>query len=105
VPPDRRNVHLYVHLPFCRNRCPFCPYHKEAWDARRAQPYLEAVLAEADLHRARHGALSADSLYIGGGTPTLLADRLPDFLTRLAQRIPLNGPIAVEVAPDACGER
>jgi coproporphyrinogen III oxidase-like Fe-S oxidoreductase len=102
APPDHGPVHLYVHLPFCRNRCPFCPYHKQAWDPALATPYLEAVLLEAGLHRRRWGTLTAASLYLGGGTPTLLADRLPWFIDRLNAIIPLSGPVAVEVSPEVC---
>ena len=49
--PD--TVDLYLHVPFCRNFCPYCPYYKEAYDPDRIAPFVAAVQREIALWSAR----------------------------------------------------
>jgi len=65
---------LYLHVPFCRQICPYCPYNKELYDAEVARRYADAVKVEIDLYAERIGDLPVTSLYIGGGTPTTMLD-------------------------------
>ena len=64
---------LYVHVPFCLKKCHYCNYVIVA-DAPRAkrEAFFEALEREADDALARHGKLSYDTLYLGGGTPSSL---------------------------------
>jgi oxygen-independent coproporphyrinogen III oxidase len=63
---------LYIHVPFCRSKCLYCDFYSVA--SRAAVPdWLNAVQREACFYRERfHGF---NSLYIGGGTPTVLDER------------------------------
>ena len=61
---------LYVHIPFCRKKCGYCDFASVA-GAGRAGEYLEALEKEAAA--CAHLAGAFDTLYIGGGTPSLLA--------------------------------
>ena len=90
---------LYLHIPFCRNLCPYCPYNKIAYAPSLVAPYLEAVLREIDLYAARYGRLEITSVYIGGGTPTLLAAELQTMLGRLRERFDVTGDICIETGP------
>ncbi len=72
-------IGLYVHIPFCVrkcNYCDFCSYPKRIDDV--AEDYIDALLKEAESYRGR--GYSVDTLYIGGGTPSLLS---PEQLKRL----------------------
>lgn len=83
-------VGLYLHLPFCRVRCTYCPFAVST-DHALEDAYFDALLAEID---ARAGAGErADSLYLGGGTPSRssLAN-----LTRLFDRLRSRFAIAEE---------
>ncbi len=63
---------LYIHVPFCRSKCPYCDFYSVA--SRAAIPeWLQAVQREALLYRERFHTF--DSLYLGGGTPAILAER------------------------------
>ncbi|MCX7882432.1 MAG: coproporphyrinogen III oxidase family protein [Brevinematales bacterium] len=68
---------LYVHIPFCRHKCIYChfisgiPYNEE-----RAERYIDFLLQEAKLYRFLYGHLHFHTLYLGGGTPSLLSERL-----------------------------
>lgn len=94
---------LYVHIPFCRTMCPFCPYNKVAYDEVRVARYLDRLEREAALYLdAMPGPFP--SLYVGGGTPTLCLDGLENLLARL----PVSGERAIEVLPlhmTPCGAR
>ncbi len=80
-------THLYVHLPFCRSRCRYCDFASEPigphLEAGRVKRYLE-VLAEELAGWLRRGAGPFATVYVGGGTPTVLP-RAPllELLARL----------------------
>ncbi|MEZ5946202.1 MAG: radical SAM family heme chaperone HemW [Hyphomonas sp.] len=64
---------LYVHWPYCARICPYCDFNVYAAKDRDPELLLEAICADIRVHRERmpdHGAL--DSVYFGGGTPSLL---------------------------------
>ena len=76
---------LYVHLPWCERKCPYCDFNSHAVaDALPERQYLEAL--SADLHesaRQSNGRLLY-SIFIGGGTPSLFSD---EAITRLIRAI------------------
>ncbi len=67
--------HLYVHLPFCASRCGYCAFVVNVGALGRRDAYLDALLAE--LERERDAGLIGplDTVYLGGGTPTLMRPR------------------------------
>ncbi|NDL67452.1 coproporphyrinogen-III oxidase family protein [Anaerotalea alkaliphila] len=92
---------LYVHIPFCRSLCPFCPYCKVIHDKQKADAYKAALLKEIDLAcGGMAGKKKATSLYFGGGTPALMIDDLKDIIDRLMGSFSLTGGIGVELHPD-----
>ena len=75
---------VYIQVPFCQTKCTYCNFHTGVVPARRFAPYIEAVCREIRSHSSLRGAsgvsspagLTVDSVYIGGGTPSLLEPRL-----------------------------
>jgi oxygen-independent coproporphyrinogen-3 oxidase len=66
---------LYVHVPFCSAICNYCNFNRGLFDADLKERYVGALLSEISTgSEARHGAgrLPADTIYFGGGTPSLL---------------------------------
>lgn len=91
---------LYVHIPFCRSICSFCPYCKEIYNKQRADAYKTALLKEIDIAcRKMKGKKKATSLYFGGGTPALMVDDLKDIIERLGKYFAITGGIGVELHP------
>ncbi|HKV67704.1 MAG TPA: radical SAM family heme chaperone HemW, partial [Gaiellales bacterium] len=85
--------HLYVHVPFCAHRCGYCDFvtvtgHEDAHAA-----YVDALLTELALH----GPPAPETVYVGGGTPSLLAD---DLLARLLTGLPGAPEVTVECNPE-----
>ena len=67
---------LYVHIPFCEQICPYCPYNKELYRSDLAEGYVRALKREIDLYSDIVADRPITSFYIGGGTPTtMLAQR------------------------------
>ena len=66
--------HLYIHIPFCPNICPYCAFYKESAGKERVEHFLDALLLEASMHAA---ALRPKTIFIGGGTPSALS--IPQF--------------------------
>ncbi len=65
---------LYMHVPFCQKLCPYCSFNRFPFSEKRAVPYFENMRKEmrmlADL------GYDFDSVYVGGGTPTIMIDEL-----------------------------
>ncbi|OGO01776.1 MAG: hypothetical protein A2Y72_00895 [Chloroflexi bacterium RBG_13_53_26] len=91
---------LYIHVPFCISKCAYCDFYSLADRSDLIDSYVGAVLDEA---RAYSG-LSFDTLYLGGGTPSLLgAEGLKKLLHGLRQAFDLSGMIeaTIEVNPES----
>jgi len=69
---DIDELGLYLHIPFCRQICPYCPYNKEIYHSEVAERYADAVKKEIDLYSGLVGDRPVTSFYIGGGTPTTM---------------------------------
>src|SRR5450830_1289375 len=69
-------VSLYVHVPFCVSKCAYCDFYSRAGGEALRKPFVDAALFEAG-HWSHYDLLDdVPSLYIGGGTPTLLGEDL-----------------------------
>jgi len=78
---------LYLHVPFCRQICPYCPYNKEAYRSEVAERYTKAVIKEIEFYSELIGSKPVTSFYIGGGTPTTMLhgglDKILDHIFRV----------------------
>jgi len=100
---DQEALGLYVHIPFCEAKCAYCHFAIDPRrpDDTRQERYVQALLTELR-HSAGHDASSADTLYFGGGTPSLLsADRLARLIDALRARFALapDAEVTLEVNP------
>ncbi len=91
-----RSPGLYVHVPFCRSKCPYCDFYSVAHTPETAGRWLEAAGKEARLYAAgpdTGGFTGFDSLYLGGGTPSILdGPRLAALLERLRECFSFRSP-------------
>ena len=78
-------AHLYVHVPFCAVKCHYCAFYSEAGNAAQMNEYVDATLAEL---AAFPGTLVPETIFFGGGTPSLLP-LTP--MRRLLEKIPAAG--------------
>lgn len=62
--------HLYIHIPFCLQICPYCSFYKDIAGPGKADPLVEAIIREAELFG---NPCAPRTVFIGGGTPTALS--------------------------------
>jgi putative oxygen-independent coproporphyrinogen III oxidase len=87
-------THVYVHVPFCAHRCGYCDFVTVTGSEPLHERYVEALLREL----AAVGAPDrVDTVFVGGGTPSLLADPL---LRRLLAGLPAADELTVECNPE-----
>ena len=105
---------LYVHVPFCSSRCTYCAFVSESFEETKAEAYVQALIHEVNLWGAGGGSeISAagipfDTLYLGGGTPSLLAaSQIERLLGACFQRFVWHGSpeITIEVNPGSCSRQ
>lgn len=95
------NLGLYVHIPFCKSICNFCPYCKVRYLEEVYDRYIDALIQEIHLVGSQHiGKKKATSLYFGGGTPALAADRLKEIISAIREHYVLTEGIGIELHPD-----
>ncbi len=66
-------VGVYIHIPFCVKKCNYCDFPSFPGFEGIFHEYASAVCKEMERFAAEHGKVSADSVFIGGGTPSLLS--------------------------------
>ena len=92
---------LYVHIPFCEQICPYCPYNKELYRSDLADGYVRALKREIDLYAGIVGDRPVTSFYIGGGTPTtMLHSGLADIIGHVHRTFDVQCDIHMESHPN-----
>jgi len=98
---DINELGLYLHIPFCRQICPYCQYNKEIYHPEAAAMYTEAVKKEIDLYSGLFNKKPVTSFYIGGGTPTtMLYSGLGSILEYIYKKFNMQCDIHTESHPD-----
>lgn len=98
---DCESLGLYVHIPFCKSICSFCPYCKSIYNAQKMDSYIDALLEEIRMvGEGRKEKTRCTSLYFGGGTPALAADRIGEIITELQKYFEITDGIGLELHPD-----
>ena len=93
-------IGIYIHVPFCRTLCPYCDFNRVRIDGAPPEAYIDALVTEIE---AFDGRETAETVFIGGGTPSLLT---PGQLERILQavgkhfRLPETPEITIEANPD-----
>src|SRR5207237_1360635 len=63
---------VYIHIPFCRSRCSYCDFATGMYESELAARYVHAVGREIAAWRGVEEQGAVDTIYLGGGTPSLL---------------------------------
>lgn len=66
-------IGLYFHIPFCLKKCPYCSFYSIAHDDETVQKYVDALVKNVRFYDGM--GISADTIYFGGGTPSLLSPK------------------------------
>ncbi len=97
---DCEELGLYVHIPFCRRICSFCPYCKVLFDKELCDSYVDSLLEEIHMvGRMARQRKKVTSLYFGGGSPALALHRLPEIMGTLGLYFEITQGVGLELHP------
>ncbi len=97
--PMHNEIGLYAHIPFCKVPCPYCPYNRYPFKKEQKDPYVAAIKQEIDIYKRILSDTRINTLYIGGGTPTIMVKELIEIVEYLKKFFDV-GEICVEANPD-----
>jgi len=97
---DVKNIGLYIHIPFCKKICSFCPYYKVPYNKELMEKYIVGLLKEIKLVAALDKKkIGITSVYFGGGSPALAIDYLPGIMAIIGKSFNISGNIGIELHP------
>jgi putative oxygen-independent coproporphyrinogen III oxidase len=98
-----RGFGVYIHWPYCARVCPYCDFNVYAAKARDTAPLFDAILHDLEGWRAQSGERQADTVFFGGGTPSLMTgEQVERVLARVDALWGLkpNAEVTLEANPD-----
>lgn len=101
---EKAPLGLYIHIPFCRQKCAYCDFYSLPRSEEKMDAYTAALLRHIEEVAPRTAAHRVDTVYFGGGTPSYLGpDRLTKLLRTLRKRCPVarDAEITLEANPDS----
>ena len=88
---------LYIHIPFCKNKCPYCDFYSKKYCENEAAEYCEKLIAQMQNFEGEF-----NTVYFGGGTPSIITEELIGEILSAARRrfdIAPNSEITIECNP------
>ncbi len=95
---------LYIHVPFCAAKCNYCDFYSLVYDRKCTETYLESLMKEIKLYEKNIEEKEVRTIYIGGGTPSLLTpDQIGTILAGVDSFFSLNSDceITMEANPSS----
>lgn len=99
-----RRLGLYIHIPFCRRKCDYCDFYSLANSEDRMRDYIRALLLNLQELAPRTEGYVLDTIYLGGGTPSILPESALKQLFKAIHKeyhLTRDCEITVEVNPDS----
>lgn len=97
---DSDEIGIYVHIPFCKTLCSFCPYNRIKYEESMIKPYKDALIDEINMVGGLYkGKKTIISVYFGGGTPALMLNELGEIITALKKNFNISSNIGIELHP------
>lgn len=93
---------LYIHIPFCRQKCNYCDFYSKPYSDKKKDRFLAALTDEIRLYGELLSTEELKTIYFGGGTPSLLSPAdIKDLLDLISHKFPVNFPseITLEANP------
>ncbi|MCI8422227.1 MAG: radical SAM family heme chaperone HemW [Lawsonibacter sp.] len=104
----KEKLGIYIHIPFCRSKCIYCDFYSLAGRDDRMDAYQKALLAHIGETALLAGEISVDTVYFGGGTPSLYGEkRLRELLAWVKKhfRVDKDAEITLEANPDSVDQK
>ena len=104
---NEKTLGLYIHIPFCKQKCAYCDFYSLAGNEGRMDEYTEALRAHLTETAAFAAGHTVDTVYFGGGTPSYLGEkRLSAILKTILKkyRVSKDAEITLEANPDSADD-
>jgi len=96
-------IGIYIHIPFCRSKCLYCDFYSLTDEAFKSE-YINRIVEEIYTYKGKN--IVADTLFIGGGTPSVLSSEdVRRLISACKEVFCLNGEITMEANPDSVDEK
>jgi coproporphyrinogen III oxidase-like Fe-S oxidoreductase len=96
-PQEGKSYLLYIHIPFCEELCPYCSFNRIPFQDSLAVSYYSNLQREIEIYRDL--GYNFNSVYVGGGTPTILSRAMADILLCIREKWPIQ-QISLETNPN-----
>jgi oxygen-independent coproporphyrinogen-3 oxidase len=93
---------IYIHIPFCRSRCSYCDFATGLYESALAERYVASVVSEIKSWREVEPVQTVDTIYFGGGTPSLLSPAQLEALMQAVRKrfdVSSNAEVTMEMNP------
>ena len=93
---------IYIHIPFCKSRCSYCDFATGLYQTELAERYVQAVIVDLQTARADELSRIVDTIYFGGGTPSMLSsDQIERILAVVHRRFQIDSKaeVTIEINP------
>lgn len=98
---------IYIHLPFCSSKCPYCDFYSVKYNQKRVGQYWAALFMELEDLAEKTKAKLVKTIYLGGGTPSLIeADLIKKLIKKIKTKFKVipNAEITMEINPASVTE-
>ncbi len=103
----RKKLGLYIHIPFCKKKCHYCDFYSKC-EMSKADSYIKALVAQTKEYASGADAYVVDSIFIGGGTPSMLKPKhFKKMFAAIFQnfKVSTSAEISVELNPNSVTKR
>src|SRR5512132_254939 len=102
-----KHAGIYIHIPFCKSRCSYCDFATGIYQSELAQRYVHALLTDIRTIRHRELPRVVDTIYFGGGTPSMLTPKqIETILETIHQSFDVDkdAEVTMEINPGSVTE-
>ena len=104
---DKKSVGLYLHIPFCQKKCAYCDFYSAFYGDKALDNYTKALISQIKNWGGRLCRPLVDTVYFGGGTPSLLGERIIPIIGAVREfyEVRKNAEITLEINPAGDSEK
>lgn len=95
-----KSLGLYIHIPFCKQKCSYCDFYSKPACENSISEYVSALCAHIEKEASQYNDYEISTIFIGGGTPSLLSENDIEKLCKTIKKF-LNVPPSVEFSIEA----
>lgn len=100
-----KNLGIYIHVPFCSSKCPYCDFFSYKCNDLEIKKYTNEVIKSLKYWSAKTSNTTVDTIYFGGGTPSLLkTERIVKIISEVKNyfTVDKNCEVTLEINPNSC---